>query len=70
MTGFGYILVQVFTYLIVAASYLFRTFFIWVAKKIRFVSLTGETQFVMLSVFWITYINYGLIYLFSSLDFR
>lgn len=70
MTGFGYILVQVFTNLIVIASYAFRSLFIWVASKIRFISLTNETQFVMVSVFWITYINYGLIYFFASLDVR
>lgn len=40
------------------------------AEKIGFVSLTAETKFVMVAVFYVTYINYGLIYLFASLDFR
>jgi hypothetical protein len=61
MTGFGYALEQAFNYLVVLASYVFRAIFIAVAEKIRFVSLSGETSFVMLAVFYITYINYGLI---------
>ena len=40
MTGFGYILSQVFAYLIVGASYAFRTGFIYMAEKMRFTSLT------------------------------
>ena len=44
--------------------------FISLAHKVRFFSLTKETKFVMLSVFWITFINYGVIYLASSWDNR
>ena len=47
-----------------------RTFFIWIAEKIRFFSITNETRFVMLSVFYITFLNYGVIYLFASWDNR
>jgi len=70
MTGMGYVLEQVFNYLVVIASFAFRTLFIWIGEKIHFTSLTAETKFVMLSVFYVTYINYGLIYLFASLDIR
>ena len=70
MTGFGYILEEAFSYLIVIMSYVVRSFFIWIAEKIRFISLTEETRFVMLSVFFITFLNYGVIYLFASWDNR
>ena len=70
MTGFGYVLETSFNYLIVIFSYVVRTFFIWIAEKIRFMSLTQETRFVMLSVFYITFINYGVLYLFASWDNR
>ena len=70
MTGPGYLIVQSFNYLIVLASFIVRTFFIWIAEKVGFVSRTSETRFVMVSVFLITYLNYGLIHLFSSYDDR
>ena len=70
MTGPGYIIEQSFNYLIVVASFIVRTFFIWIAEKVRFVSRTNETRFVMMSVFMITYLNYGLIYFFASYDIR
>lgn len=70
MTGWGYLLQQTFNYLVVGASFAFRAVFIWLAEKLRFVSLTAETNFIMLAVFYVTYINYGFIYAFASLDLR
>lgn len=70
MTGFGYILETTFSYVIVIASYVFRSVFIAIAEKLKFFSLTSETKFVMVAVFYITYINYGLINLFASIDMR
>lgn len=70
MTGWGYIIEQSFNYLVVGASFVVRTFFIWIADRIHFISRSNETRFVMVSVFMITYLNYGLIYLFASYDIR
>lgn len=70
MTGWGYILEQAFNYLVVILSFVVRTFFIWIAEKVRFMSLTKETLFAMISVFYITFLNYGVIYLAASWDNR
>lgn len=70
MTGPGYAIEQSFNYLVVIASFVVRNFFIWIAGKVGFVSRTNETRFVMMTVFLITYLNYGLIYLFASYDIR
>ena len=70
MTSWGYVLEMVFSYSIVVASFVIREFFIWIASKIHFKSLSSETMAIMLSVFFITYINYGLIQLFASIDMR
>ena len=70
MTGFGYLLEQGFSYMIVILSYVIRFFFIWVAGKVRFFSKTKETIFIMISVFWIYFLNYGIVYLFASWDSR
>ena len=70
MTGFGYALEQGFSYLVVILSFVIRSMFIYLAEKVRFFSLTKETKFVMVSVFWITFINYGIIYLAASWDMR
>jgi len=45
-------------------------FFIWLADKLGFASLTNQTTFVMMTVFFVTYINYGLIYLAAGKDYR
>lgn len=70
MTGFGYVLEQSFNYLIVAASFVIRYIILLIVDKIRFFSLTEETKFAMTAVFWITFINYGIIYLLCSWDNR
>ena len=70
MTGFGYILQYMFSYLIVIASFAVRYLIIFLAEKIRFFSLTEETKFVLTAVFWITFLNYGIIYLVASWDYR
>ena len=70
MTGYGYILETTFSYAIVGASFVFRTIFIELATRLRFMSLSNETKFVMITVFYITYINYGLIQLAASYDSR
>lgn len=70
MTGMGYVLEQTFNYLVVILSFVVRTFFIWIAEKVRFMSLTKETLFAMISVFYITFLNYGVIYLAASWDNR
>ena len=70
MTGIGYIMQNVFSYLIVIASFLVRYLIIWVASKVRFFSLTKETKYVFESVFWITFLNYGIIYLVAAYDSR
>ena len=56
--------------MIVILSYVIRFFFIWVAGKVRFFSKTKETVFIMVSVFWIYFLNYGIVYLFASWDSR
>ena len=70
MTGGGYILEQCFNYLIVAASFVIRQIILMIVNKVGFISLTKETGFAMLCVFWITFINYGIIYLLASWDNR
>ena len=61
MTGFGYLLEMLYNYAIVIASYVFRSIFIYIAEKVRFLNLTNETRFVMMAVFHITFLNYGII---------
>lgn len=70
MTGFGYWMEQGFNYMVVVVSYVIRFFFIWIAEKVRFFSKTKETVFIMVSVFWIYFLNYGFVYLFASWDSR
>ena len=66
----GYWLQQYYNELVVIMSFFARNFFIWVAKQLKFVSHTRETVILMTSVFYITYINYGLIYFLASIDTR
>ena len=70
MTGIGYILQSTFSYLIVGASFAIRYLIIFLSEKIRFFSFTEETQFALTSVFWITFLNYGIIYLVAAWDCR
>ena len=70
MTGKGYLLEQLYNYAIVVASYVFRSVFIFIAEKVRFLTLTDETRFVMLAVFHITFLNYGIIQICAGLDIR
>ena len=70
MTGMGLVLQESFNYLIVGLSFVVRSIILIIVDKIRFVSLTKETGFAMLAVFWITFINYGVIYLLASWDLR
>lgn len=70
MTGFGYMLEQSFNYLVVIASFAIRYIILMIVDKIKFISLTKETEFAMTAVFWITFINYGIIYLICSWDNR
>jgi len=43
---------------------------LFLAEKVKFFSLTKETSIVLTSVFWITFLNYGIIYLVASFDYR
>jgi len=70
MTGIGYILQTSFSYLIVIASFAVRYLIIFLAEKVKFFSLTKETKTVLTSVFWITFLNYGIIYLVAAFDYR
>lgn len=70
MTGPGYLLESCFTYLIVGISIVVREILIALATYIGFFSRTKETKFIMLGVFWIIFINYGVINLASSWDAR
>lgn len=70
MTGFGYVLEQSFNYLVVIASFVIRYIILMIVDKMKFFSLTKETEFAMTAVFWITFINYGVIYLICSWDNR
>ena len=70
MTGIGYILQETFSYLIVIASFLVRYLIIYVAGSVKFFSLTKETKYVFESVFWITFLNYAIIYILAAYDYR
>ena len=69
-SGLNFVLRYLYTYLIVIASYGFRTLFIWISDLLGFESRTAQTRFVMISVFIVTYVNYALIYLAASVDVR
>ena len=59
-----------FNYLVVGVSMVVREILIALAVFIGFFSRTKETKFIMLGVFWIIFINYGVIYLAASYDAR
>lgn len=71
-SSFGLIplIVNSYSYIIVIAAFLIRELLIWLAKKIRFMNLTSETNFIMLSVFYMTLFNYAFVPLFSPWDAR
>ena len=52
---------SVYDNLIVIVSYIIRYVMIKLASFVGFFSITKETKFIMISVFTITFINYGVI---------
>ena len=43
---------------------------IWVAKQLKFKNLTEETNWIMLSIFFMYIFNYGFVYVFAAWDSR
>lgn len=68
--GVGTLLDLCYGQLVVIANYVFRVLFIYFAHLIRFTTYTKETNFVMLSVFWMQFFNSGLLFLVAPWDSR
>ena len=64
LTAFG------FSQLVILNAVWIRLFLIWLAKKLRYHNLTLETKWIMLSIFCMNSINYGLVYIFGPWDTR
>ena len=69
-TQLGWFSSLAFSQGIVLASFAIRCIFIWLSEKLGFRTRTNQTKFVMFIVFWVIYINYGLMPLFQSFDWR
>lgn len=66
--SFLYISSLIYSQLVVVNAYLIRLFLIWLAKNIRFKNLTKETNWIMLTIFYMNLFTYGLVYLLAPWD--
>ena len=56
--------------MVVIANFVARILFIYFATLIRFTTYTKETNFIMLSVFWMQFFNSGLLFAVAPWDCR
>ena len=68
--GLGTLMNLCFAYVVVIANYVARVLFIWFASLIRFTTHSQQTNFIMLSVFWMQFFNSGLLFVFAPWDSR
>ena len=59
-----------FSYFVVINATWIRMLLIWVSSLIRFRNLTMETNFTMLTIFYMNLINYGAVYVLAPWDSR
>ena len=68
--GLGTLLDMCYGQMVVIANYVGRVLFIYFASLIRFTTYTKETNFIMLSVFWMQFFNSGLLFAVAPFDAR
>ena len=60
----------IFPYMVTINAFIIRAIMIWVAKQLKFKNLTEETNWIMLSIFFMYIFNYGFVYVFAAWDSR
>lgn len=61
---------KLFSYFVVINATWIRMLLIWVTSLLRFRNLTMETNFTMLTIFYMNLLNYGAVYVLAPWDSR
>ena len=56
--------------MMVGNAYIIRLILIWIATKLRFRSVTDETIWVTIAIYYMSIFNYGIVYLAAPWDSR
>ena len=68
--SFFQIISMAFSYLVVINAVWMRMVLIWIAQKLRLRNRTKETSFIVLTIFYMNLVNFGLVQFLAPWDSR